>query len=246
MARCRALAVTVLLLLAGCQGVGTDVQTVTPAPVPTASGAEAVGAGSIADRHLRTLVNRSYTTTVALTVEYPNGTTARLTDEFTVGSDGVYRYDRRVRGPYPEPLSNFSIWQTNGTEFTREQAENGTTVVRVSDTTGFDDITFAGFLRRVLSGFDRTTDRENGRTLLTGSQTGPLTVPLPAALGNGRDATLDAEIRDDIVRSVTVRARADHADISQPVTVQMQFFVERVGQTDPVRPAWATESRASA
>ncbi|MFC6757261.1 MULTISPECIES: hypothetical protein [Haloarcula] len=246
MARGRAVAVVALLLLAGCQGFESDGgETVTPATVPTASGEATTDPAAIADRHRQALSNRSYTTTVALTVEYENATTARLIDEFAVGSNGAYRYQRRVRDPYPQAASNFTIWQNGSTEFRRETAENGTATVTVSDSVGFEDVTLSGFLRRVLRGFDLTAARANGQTQLTGEQTGPLTVPLPTALRDGRDGTLEAERRDGIVRSLTVDAQADHPDSDQSVTVRMRVTVKRVGRTDPERPAWATESNAS-
>ena len=245
MARGRNVAVVVLLLLAGCQGFESrGGETVAPAPVPTASGETTTDPAAIAERHRQALDNRSYTTTVVLTVEYDNGTTAWLTDEFAVGSDGAYRYQRRVRDPYPQGVSNFTIWQNRSTEFRRETAENGTTTVAVGDGTGFEDLSLSGFLRRVLRGFDLTAAQANGQTQLTGQQTGPLTVPLPTALHDGDDGALDAEIRDGIVRSTTVDAQADHHDSGQSVTVRMRFTVRRVGQTDPSRPTWATESNA--
>lgn len=239
MARGRAVAAVLVLLLAGCQGFdSTSGATVTPAPVPTAGGADSTDATAIADRHRRTLANRSHTTTVGLTVEYDNGTTARLVDEFAVGRNGTYRYDRRVVGPYPQDAANFTVWQTRSTAFRRDTA-NGT--VTVSDSAGFDDITLSGFLRRVLRGFDLTATRVDGGTRLTGQQNGPLTVPLPTALRDGHNGTLEAERRDGVVRSMTVRAGATHTDSGQSVTVRMRFTVRRVGATDPARPAWATE-----
>jgi hypothetical protein len=246
MVRGHTLAVAVLLLFSGCQGFdsGGGGETVTPAPVPTVDGATPGDATDIADRHRRALTDRSYTTTVALTVEYENGTTASLVDEFAVGPDDAYRYDRQVREPYPQAVTNFTIWQTRPTEFRRVSAANGTTTVTVSDSTGFDDITLSGFLRRVLMGFDVTTEQDDGRTLVDGRQTGPLTVPLPADLRRGRNGTLDGEIHDGAVRTITVRAQADDADSGRPVTVRMRFTVRRVGETGPTRPAWATESNA--
>lgn len=244
MARGRVVAATLLLVLAGCQGFdSTSGTTVTPAPVPTAGGEDTTDATVIADRHRRALRNRSHTTTVGLTVEYDNGTTARLVDEFAVWSNGTYRYDRRVQGPYPQDAVNFTVWQTRSTEFRRDTA-NGTATVTVSDSTGFDDVTLSGFLRRVLRGFALTSTQENGRTQLTGSQTGPLTVPLPTALRDGHNGTLEAERRGGIVRSMTVRAGATHADSGQPVTVRMRFTVRRVGATDPSRPVWVNASVA--
>ncbi|MDS0283378.1 hypothetical protein [Haloarcula onubensis] len=239
MVRYRAVAVVTLLVLSGCQGLDGGGETVTPAPVPTEGDVVRTDATALADRHRRALHDRSYATAVALTVVYANGTTARLTDEFAVGRDGAYRYDRHVTGPYPAALSNFTVWQNRSTEFRRTTADNGTATVRVSERPGFDDITLSGFLRRALSGFDLAVERANGRTRLTGRQTGPLTVPLPTGLRRGRNATLDAEIRGDVVRSVTVRARAAYADTDRPVTVRMRYTVRRVGDTDPTRPAWA-------
>lgn len=244
MARGRTAVVVALLVLAGCQGFDSGGETVTPAPVPTAGSADVGDANAIANRHRRALVNRSYTTTVSLTVVYENGTTASLVDEFAVGRDGAYRYERRLDGPYPQAASTFTIWQTGSTEFRRTTAENGTTTVRASDSTGFDDITLSGFLRRVFTGFDLTTEQAGDGTRLTGQQNGPLTVPLPTALRDGHNGTLEAELHDGIVRSLTVRAAADHPESDQSVTVRMRFTVQRIGRTDPSRPAWATESNA--
>lgn len=243
MVRGRAVAIVALLALAGCQGLDSGGETVTPAPVPTASGEGAGDANPIADTHRRALTNQSYTTVVRLTVIYPNGTDAQLDDRFAVRPDDSYRYERRVDEPYPQDVSNFTIWQNRSTEFRRTTAPNGTTTVTVSDTSGLADRTFAGFLRRILSGFDRSVRRYDDRRVVSGEQNGPLTVPLPTALQNGRNATLDAEIRDGIVRSLSVRARADGPD-DEPVTVLLYVAVERIGGTYPSRPAWANESAA--
>jgi len=242
MARGRAVAVVALLVLSGCQGFdGGGGETVTPAPVPTAGGEVTGDAEAVADRHRRSLDNRSHTTTVSLSVTYPNGTTARLRDEFAVRSDGSYRYHRRVSGPYPQDVSNVTLWQADATEYRRVDSGPGGTSVRTSDAGGLADRTVSGFLRRALTGFDVTVDQGSDRTRLTGEQTDSLGVPLPDDLRNARNGTLEVEIRDDIVRWVTVRAGADHPSLDRSVSVRVRVTVQRVGATDPTRPAWARE-----
>jgi len=244
MNRGRTVAVLVVLVLAGCQGPSTVSETVTPAPVPTASGAVSVDAERVAGAHRAALSNRSYTTTVALTVTYENGTTARLTDEFVVGPDGTYSYERRARGPYPQAVSNRSLWQNDSYEFTRT-AENGSETVTSRSRSGFDDVSLSGFLGTLLGGFDRTAERTGGQTVVSGRQDGARDVPLPARLGLGSDARLNAVIRGDIVRTVTVTARAAYPDIDQSVDVRLRVTVRHVGESDPVRPAWATASNVT-
>jgi len=245
MSRGRLLVVLVLFALAGCQ-VGTpQPDTVTPAPVPSATGEVAtVDPQAVGENHRMALSDRSHTTTVSLLVSYPNGTTARLTDEFVAGADSRYRYERRIRGPYPAALSNFTVWQNDTEEFTRTTA-NGTATVTARSGPGFEDVSLSGFLRGLFAGFSLTAERTDGETSVTGSQTGARGVPLPAGLVAGRNATLDARIRDDIVRTATVRAQATDTAIDESVDVRLTVTVRRVGASDPTRPAWATASNVT-
>ncbi|MBX0304850.1 hypothetical protein [Haloarcula salinisoli] len=245
MVRGRAVAVVALVLLAGCQGFdGGGDKTVTPAPVPTASGEGVGDADAIAERHRAALSNRSYTATAVWRVTYPNGSTGRLTDTFVVSDGPTYSYERRQRGSYPGDRDDISIYQTDDTEFVRLRAENGTTDVRTRPTTGFDDTSLSDFVRGLLDRFDLAVEQTTDRAVLTGSQHEFRTIPLPGDLRNGRNATVEATIRDGVVRQMTVSGRADHPDSGQSVGVSISLTVERVGRSEPERPAWANESAA--
>lgn len=240
----RAVAVLLLALLAGCQGFGTATEAVTPAPVPTAEDTVTADAETVGERHDIALANRSYTTTVSQTVTYPNGTTARLTDEFTVGSDDSYRYERRRRGPYPDDeVGNFTIWQNSTHEVRREPTADG---VSVRSATGLDDLTFAQFVSRLLVPFDRTAERADGGTVITGQQDSDRPLLLPDGLSGAHNGTLEAEVRDGIVRSLTIRTRADYPAIDQSVSVVLRFDVDGVDRSEPTRPAWATDTNETA
>lgn len=246
MARGRAVAVVALLVLAGCQGFDSSGgETVTPAPVPTDDEERrAVDSRAVASGHRMALSDRSYTTTVSLTVTYPNGTTARLTDEFVVGADSSYRYERRIDGPYPEEISNFTVWQ-NGTTGFKRTTEDGRATVTENSGPGFEDITLSGFLASLFAGFDPTATRSDGVTTVTGSQSGAVGVPLPSKLVAGRNATLNAQIRGDVVRTATVRAQASLPETDRLADVRLRVTVRGVGESDPTRPAWATAANVT-
>lgn len=238
MVRRRVAVVLAVALLAGCQGGAVDPSPVTPAPVPTASGPVTVDAERIATAHRTALAGTSYTTTVRWRVSYPNGSVGLLTDRFTVGADGSYRYERRLRGHYPGARENVTTWHNGSADFVRRPAENGTRTVRVR--TGRDfDTSLSGFVDNLLNRFTLTGERTARGTRLSGRQESLRPVPLPGGLRNGRNATVDAEIRDDVVRAVTVRARADDRTSGQSVDVRISLSVERVGQSQPTRPPWA-------
>ena len=241
MARPLAVALVVLLALSGCQGLGVggdaDRTTVTPAAVPS-PGERAVDADRLLLDHRAGLLNRSYTTTVALSVRYPNGSVGRLTDTFVVARDGTYRYERRQTGPYPEPVTPFTIWQNATHEVIR--GPDGT--VEVQPSSGFDDTTLSAFLGRLLR--DRAL-RARG-TRLSGSADRARNVPLPSGLHDSRDATVEGEVRDDIIRRLRFELRADYPAADQSVTVEIEYTVDRVGRTDPTRPDWAAPGRSTA
>lgn len=237
MARPLAAVLALLVVLAGCQGLGvgsdTSRETVTPAAVPS-PGERAVDANRLTRIHRAALDNRSYTTTVTLSVRYPNGTTGRLTDTFYVGDRNSYLYERRQTGPYPESVSGFSIWQNTTYEIIRE--EDGS--VDVQPSSGFDDTTLSRFLTRLLR--DRSLTVQNGH--LSGAAPRARNIPLPNGLHDSRDATVDGEIRDDILRRVSLDLVADYPAANQTVRVEIEYTTDRVGRTEPTRPAWANGS----
>lgn len=242
MARSHAVVVVVVVLLSGCQGAGPSPESVTPAPVPTGDGSVPVDAGLVANAHRAALADRSYTTTVVWRVTYSNGTVGRLTDQFVVGDGGSYRYERRQRGPYPGEWSSFVVWQNDSHEFRRTTAENGSTTVTVRRTTGFADTSLSGFVRRLLSNFDLTGERTTDGVAVSGTAPEFGRLPLPEGVHDGRDGRLDGDVRDDIVRRLTVSGRAETRDTDQTVDVGIRMTVDRVGRSEPTRPPWATDT----
>lgn len=240
MARPLAAALALLVVLSGCQGLDmgndTDRETVTPVTVPT-PGEREVDVNRLTRLHRAALDNRSYTTTVTLSVRYPNGSTGRLTDTFSVGDQDTYLYERRLAGPYPESVRPFSLWQNATYEVIR--GPDGR--VDVQPSSGFDDTTLSGFLTRLLR--DRRLTVQNGR--LSGSAPRARNIPLPNGLHDSRDAVVEGEVRDDILRRVSLGLRADYPATNQTVRVEIEYTVDRVGRTEPTRPAWANSSRSA-
>jgi len=247
MSRGVAVLVGLLVLLSGCQGVLNDrtAQTVTPAPVPTASESATVNIDRLPQRHRAALSGQSYTVTVRMQVQYENDTRGHLTDQFAVGPAESYRYERRLQPPYPGPEENLTIWQNGSHGVVSETAENGTTTVYTQTSPGVGDLTLGTVLRGLLNGFDLSAERTDTGRLVSGSQDRTQNVPVPPELQNGTNATLEAEIRDDIVRNLTIQYHAEAPDLNQSVAVRLAFTIEAIGETTPTRPGWADERTAT-
>jgi hypothetical protein len=217
-------------------GGDADRATVTPVAVPS-PGERAVDANRLTRTHRAALENQSYTARVTLAVRYPNGSVGRLTDTFVVGSEDRYLYERRQTGPYPEPVREFTIWQNRTYETIRGPDGN----VTVQASSGFDDTTLSAFLERLLR--DRGLTVRNGR--LSGAADRARNVPLPSGLHDSRNATVSGEVRDDVIRTLRFEIDADYPSANETVRVEIEYTVDRVGRTDPTRPAWATTSRST-
>lgn len=226
-----------LLVGAGCQGLTGERQTVTPVSVPSATGEPTENSDRLVERHERAVTNQSHTTTVTLTITYPNGSVGQRTDQFRVGADDNFRYERRTTGPYPSDVTNLSLWANGSHEFRRE---NGT--VTVSDSTSVTDTTAAPFLRRLLGTFDLTATETTAGYRLTGSEENAGRISLPTVLVDHRNATVAAEVREDVIRNVTIDLTADDSTVDQTVEARYVITVEDVGTTTPTRPVWAERS----
>lgn len=226
-----------LLVGAGCQGIATDRPTVTPAEVPSANGTATTDVDELVEQHRSALRNQSHTTTVTLTVAYPNGTTARRTDAFAVGPDGGYLYERRSVGPYPEPIENLTIWQNRTHEVRRE---NGTITVQQSD--GVSDTSLSQYLRRMLGVFELGAESTDAGYRLTGSAERAQSIPLPAVLLDHRNATADLTVREDVLRTVTIDLQADRYGNGETVDIEIAVTVTDVGTTQPTRPDWVDDA----
>lgn len=226
-----------LLLLAGCQSTAPDPPEVTPVPVPTSTDTGAVE--GIPSAHRAALDGTTYTTRVTYRLEYADGTTGRLTDQFTVGSGESYLYERRSVGTYPGSPVNVTIWQDGATGFIRRAGANETDVVRSSTGTILEDTTLSGFLARLLGGFDLRDSGSASDRALRDSQLTVRTLPLPPTVHNARNATLQVEVRDDVVRSVSIVCDADRGTDDDPVQVRISYTVSGIGDPGPTRPDWA-------
>jgi len=228
-----------LLLLAGCQSTAPEPEApeVTPVPVPTVT--DTRSAEGIPAAHRDALDGTTYTTRVTYRLEYADGTSGRLTDEFTVGVSERYRYERRSVGAYPGDPRNVTIWQEGATGYVRRAGSNETDVVRSSTGTVLEDTTLSGFLRRLLEGFALPADGPDDDRLLTDSRTVIRTLPLPPGVHNARNATIEVAVRDDIVRSVHIECVADRGPADEPVSVEITFAVDGIGAPEPTRPEWA-------
>jgi len=231
-------ALAVLLLLgSGCQGLTSDRPTVTPASVPSTNGSTTTDVTQLVEHHRQALRNESHTTTVTLTVTYPNGSVARRTDTFVIGSDDTYLYERETVGPYPATLDNRSVWQNDTHEVRRE----GDTVT-VQRGSGVDGTSLSQYLERLLGAFDLTAEPTRTGYRLTGSAERAQRVPLPALLVDHRNATADVLLREDVLRSVAVVLQADRYETDETVGVEISVTADDVGATDPTRPTWAGEA----
>lgn len=237
-----ALLTVLLLVSAGCQSTSPEPPTVTPVPVPTVS--ETVDTRDIPGDHREALQNRSYRTTVTLQLRYPDGSTGRVTDEFNVGADGDYRFERRHVGRYPGQPQNRTVWQTGSTEFVRQSGDDGDVTVRSGTSSGLADPTLSGFLAQLLQGFDLAGQRTADGQTLRDTQDSVRTLPLPLTVHNAQNVTVGVVIRDDVVRSLIVSADADRGADDEPVRVRIVFAVEDIGHSEPTRPPWATTERA--
>jgi hypothetical protein len=238
--RHRVAVLAVLLVLAGgCQQFGDD-QTVTPAPVPSAEVVPTTDTDRLVQRHEAALRNTSHTTTVTLTITYPNGSVGRRTDKFRVGADETYLYERRTTGPYPATLPNVTLWQSDRYEVRRQ---NGS--VTVTDSPNVGDTTLAPFLRRLLGTFDLSVTETESGSRLTGEEANADRIPLPGRLVDHRDATVEADVRGAVVRTVTIDLRADDTRIDRPVRARYTVTVEDVNATTPTRPTWAEGATAT-
>ncbi|QIO23957.1 hypothetical protein [Haloarcula sp. JP-L23] len=256
MARSRtlALAVALLFVTAGCQSLGTEAadgpETVTPAPVPTTTttpvgGDTGVDTGRIADRHRAALDGRSYTITVAFTVQYDNGSTGRLRDRFVVGPEERYRWNRRVAGPYPERVRDHAAWQSESGSAIRRTLENGTTSVGRGDVVGPSDPSLSFYVARLIRGFDVSAEGTPEGRRLYGTSDEARSVPLPAGLTDGHDSAINVRIRDGVVTSLAIGCRARLRETGQPVWFRFDFFVSDVGGAPPTEPSWATTPTAT-
>lgn len=149
MARVLAVAVTVLLVLAGCSALAPGPEPsrpstpVTPAPVPTddrtdgelAPGVTTEGVVSsrtLAEAHVARLDDRSYGLVMNRTTRYPNGTLReRLRLNLSLGADRSYLVDTSTAGPAApvflgRPPASASFW-SNGSTYTRRLTRGNTT-----------------------------------------------------------------------------------------------------------------------
>ena len=64
-------------------------------------------------------------------------------------------------------------------------------------------------------------------------------LPLPPTVHNARNATIQVEIRDDVVRSVSIVCDADRGADDEPVQVRVSYAVTGIGEPEPTQPDWA-------
>lgn len=229
-----------LLVLAGCQSTASEPPEVTPVPVPTTT---ETGGEGIPTAHREALDGTTYTTRVTYRLEYADGTTARLTEQFIPGTGERYLYERRRVGSYPGSPTNVTIWQNGATGFVRRAGTNETDVIRSSTGTVLQDTTLSGLLRRLLSGFNLTPSHVGDTRTLTDSRTVIRTVPLPPGVHDARNATVEVLIRDDVVRSVRIDCVADRGPADEPVRVGIRFETDGIGDPEPTPPEWTRRSR---
>jgi len=227
-----------LLLGAGCQSTTPEPPTVTPAPVPTVS--DTVDTRNIPADHRAALEGRSFRTTVTFELRYPDGSTGRLTDEFDVGSDDSYRYERQRVGRYPGGPDNVTIWQTGSAEFVRQPGDNESAVVQSGTSTGLEDPTLSGFLTQILRGFELDVQQTTSGQNLEDKQASVRTLPLPPRVHNARNVTLGMAIRDNVVRALIINGVADLGADDERVAIRIVFTVDGINEREPTRPPWAS------
>lgn len=261
----RALAVAVLLVLAGCNAPGADptpAASVTPAPVPddpttpTPSGqlapgvgAEAVNAGRLASAHERTLSRSSYTVNQTQRQTFANGTVRSryVTVARFAAAPGRFavtlrQTDRRDGRPVTRSVRRFG----DGERTYEAVTENGTTTygqLRWPDGSLRDprrvypgNLTNARSIARLFSLVEmRPVDRSENGTVRLRSRTN---VSLPPLSNVSVTAVVS---RRGVVRSYRVTYRTVRA--GEPVATTVAVSYSRVGTTTVERPGWVSEAR---
>ncbi|WP_135304011.1 hypothetical protein [Haloarcula amylovorans] len=246
-----ALLVVLLTVTAGCQGLTGEERTpesVTPAPVPSATATAPTGpfdAERLADRHRAALSNRSYTILVRFTIQYENGTVGAMRDRIAVASDGTYRWERRTTPTYPGRTRNRSVWYDGTGSAVRRTTDDGNLTVSTNDGSYLGDPTLSGFLGRLLSGFNVSVERTPSGQRLSSTHGDTGTVPHPPNVRAVDESTLRANVDDGVVSALRIRGEGTNRRTGEPVTVWFELSAAAVGKTDPTEPAWAKEALAN-
>lgn len=148
MGRVTAVALAVVLLLAGCSTLSSDpaprgpTETATPAPVPTGGPDGVLAPGvtregvtdprTLAEAHVARLADESYTLVVTRTTRHPNGTLReRLDLNLSLAADRSYLVHAETEGPEApvflgRPPASAAFW-SNGSVYTRRLTHRGDT-----------------------------------------------------------------------------------------------------------------------
>ncbi|MBV0925117.1 hypothetical protein KTS45_13010 [Halomicroarcula limicola] len=246
-----ALLVALLAVTAGCQGFtageGTP-ESVTPAPVPSATATAPTGpfdAQRLADRHRAALSNRSYAILVRFTVQYENGTVGTMRDRIAVGDDGTYRWERRTTSAYPGRSRNRSVWYDGTRSAVRRTTDDGDLTVSTVDGSYLGDPTLSGFLGRLLGGFNVSVERTPSGRRLSSTHGDAGAVPHPPNVREVTDSSLQATVDGGVVSALRIRGEGTNRRTGEPVTVWFELSTTAVGGTDPTEPTWASEALAN-
>ncbi|MEF8851971.1 MAG: hypothetical protein V5A44_02945 [Haloarculaceae archaeon] len=257
----RSLVLASVVVLAGCSGLagsdGSAVETLTPAPVPTAGPtyppgvtASGVVAPVLADAHESRLLSAGFTLTSHRRVVGPEETLRRTRQTRRVAPGGETYVGEFTRSAPKYPLQSFPplslVYWTNGTvtAYHRESARPPHSYAWTRGEPPTLDVTRADALERYLGAVETTVrERERG-VVLVGS-----TVERPGAfrtLPDGdrpRDVSLTVRVSDaGVVTGWRLTYRVTVAD--RRVRVVREGRVTAVGRTAVERPAWVAAAEA--
>jgi len=243
-------AVGLLCLTAGCQ-TASDGATPTPTaegdatptagdsvtPTAEAQANESVESDRLLRRHAQALDGQSYAAEVSVRVRHPNGSVGQRTTEYRIERADRYYAESRVSGPVPGWVRNYTVFANETHEVTRATLANGTAQTDVDTGIGVQNVSLPYRMANLLDGFALRSD---GRSL-SGNQTGEWPVDSGQALSDGYNGTVDGEIRDGILRRLTVSGGAHVARTDRTVQVRITYRVVDIRDVDapspPVREA---------
>lgn len=267
MSRLGLLSVVVLLIAAGCSGIGgSSGLTVTPAPVPTGTAtptpaprlAPGIAPTGIVDpealvaAHVSVLNGTSYTVSSSRIDQYPNGSIqSRTVSRIAIAADGRYHYtfDSMIRrGPGNGSTVHREVWW-DGDRRVSVLTRDGTTVYRTERVDGvaqppFDPTFHTGLATLFDLGTHTVTERIalDGTTLYrlhaAGFDEGDV-------FGYATDVSMTSLVEErGLVREYRLRFTITRS--SSPVRVTRTVRFGGIGTTTLERPEWYDEAVANA
>lgn len=245
-------AVAFLVASGGCVGLfggDSDVQTLTPAAVPTNTPPPAPGVtdeGSVnpeglVSAHEAVLENTSYRFQRVVAVTGRNGTLRVETDR-RIDDDGTALEQLQVRGegPIGAAVQNWTRYRSGDTIVSRTRLANGQTVTNRLLAGGTDSFSVGRDLYgRVLTATDfQAVAQTSDTAVLNARERFNLSEPIEQVrTGSARSATAQLVVTGDgLIRELTLRYETEID--GQRVRVRVNQRITQVGNTSVERPDW--------